>query len=370
MQTLRQSGLALTFAAAAALLNLPVLAQTKPAATQPIVATAEMATLSTGATLREKIVKPTPVHQDSDFTKNMLEGMYEKAKAVSPNLAKRDFVLAFHDKAVTGDVEAGYIYGAARMIGWGIAVGPQKEVESYIGAGAKAGKPEALRDYALIELFGIGVPESNESAFAYAKKSADAGLPSGQALAAEFLQSGVGTKKDLAAAITLYRKAADAGDLIACYTYGLLLLSPLGGNVPDAAKSINYFQKAAAGSDDRALDQLGLMLIFGDGLKTDEELGYKYLEYAAVMGEPDAQRRIGISYLNGSHGHPQSDEAGALYLESAATNGDSEAQIEWGLINLDGGRGIAQNHDEGIKWISKAAKQGNPRAAAEMRKRL
>ena len=370
MRTLRHNGLVLTFAAAAALLTLPVLAQAKPAATQPIVATAEMATLSPGATLRDKIVKPAPVHEESDYTKNMLEALYEKARGANPSLKKREFILAYHDKAVAGDVDAGYYFGAARMIEWGIGAGPKKEVEGYIGAAAKAGKPEALRDYGLLAFYGIGVPESNENAFTYAKKSADAGLPSGQALAAEFLQAGLGTKQDLVAAAALDQKAADAGDLIACLNYALILMSTRNGHVPDQVASSAYLQKAAAAGDDRALDRLGLMLAFGDGVKQDEALGYKYLDSAALMGHPDAQRRVGISYLNGSHGHPQSDQTGALYLESAATNGDSEAQIEWGLINLDGERGIAQNHDEGMKWISKAAKQGNPRATEEMRKRL
>jgi TPR repeat protein len=320
------------------------------------------------ASMRARIVKPAPQHGDTDFAEHMLQALYEKAKAADPGLSKRDFVLAFHDKAVAGEVKAGYYYGAARFVGWGIQNGPEKEVEGFIGAGAKAGLPEAQRDYALVQFFGLGVPASRDTAFLYAKKSADAGLPSGQALAAEFIHSGVGTKEDIPASTALFRKAADAGDLIACQRYGEWLLGPEDGSASNSAAAVPYLEKAAAAGDDRARTNLGLMYLSGNGVKENMELGYNYLQSAAEVGNASAQRWIGVAYLNGED-HAQDDQKGALYLESSAINGDSNAQIEWGLINLDGNFGIAKNRDEGMKWMLLASKSGNPRAAEELRKR-
>ena len=88
------------------------------------------------------------------------------------------------------------------------------------------------------------------------------------------------------------------------------------------------------------------------------------------MGNANAQRNLGIFYINGEYGLSKSPLAGRLYMESAAINGNSEAQIDFGLMNIQGLNGLAKNRDVGMEWLKKAAKQKNMRALQEMRNLL
>lgn len=336
-------------------------ASTLPA--QQVIATAEMAQ-TPDMQLRSMIMVPEKKHSDADFAWNMLQAMFDKAKATSPSLAPRAFVLALHDKAVAGNVDAGYYYGAARMAGFGIGFGPDKEIEGYIGAAAKAGKLEAIRDYAVLTFKGAGVKEDPTAAYLLAKKAADGGLPSGMTLAAEFLQAGVGVKADEVDAALLFQKAADAGDVIGAVNFGEML------NATDPAKAVPYFMRAAAAGDDRAMLAYGMAQVRGKGTAQNEAEGVKLVQAAAQKGNTTAQYLMAVFNTNGSHGVTQSDRMGRLYMEAAATNGDSDAQVEFGIMNLDGDMGVPKNHDAGMQWMMKAAKQNNPRAAEEMKKRM
>ena len=334
-----------------------------PAQQQASVAAVTLAPLP-DAKLRSMIIVPEKKHSDADYAQNMLQAMFDKAKAKTPSLTPRAFVIAFHDKAVAGDVDAGYYYGAARMAAFGIGQGPDKELEGYIGAAAKAGKLEAIRDYAVLTFLGVGVKADPAEAYLLAKKAADGGLRSGVSLAAEFLQAGVGVKQSLLDAALLFKKAAVAGDPIAAYNMGQIL------SETDTVPSMKYFRDAATAGDDRGLLEYGMGLVYGTGVAKDEAEGVKLVQGAALLGNPTAQRLMGVFYINGSHGVKQDDTAGRLYTESAAINGNSEAQIDFGLWNMDGELGLTKDHDVGFQWVMKAAKQKNPRAAEELRKRM
>lgn len=316
------------------------------------------------AKMRPLLVVPEREHSDNDFAYYMLQAIYDKAKTTKPALTKREFILPYHDKAVAGDAEAGYYYGAARLSGFGVPTGPDKEVEGYLAMGVKLGKLEAFRDYTTV--YSQGQPPDLAKAYASVKKAADGGLPSGKAFLAEFVQAGAGgTKKSSLDALLLFKEAADAGDVIGAFNTGLMLGQE---EKRDDAAVVHYFQIAAAGGDDRALCYLGLDLVRGRGIAKDEKLGTDLLTAAAAQGNTLAQQILGVYYLNGSHGLKQNDTAGRLYTESAAINGDDDAQIDYGVMLLDGSRGAKQDHDEGMKWIMKAAKT-NDRAAKVMMER-
>jgi|GEM_PF-1191752 len=316
------------------------------------------------AKMRPLLIVAEREHSDSDFAYNMLQAMYDKAKTVKPTLSKRDFILAFHDKAVNGDAEAGYYYGAARLSGFGVATGPDKEVEGYLAGGVKLGKLEAFRDYATV--YSQAEPPDLAKAYALVKKAADGGLPSGKAFLGEFLQAGTGgAEKSSIDALMLFKEAADAGDAVGAFHTGLMLGQE--EKRPDAAV-VHYFQIAAAGGDDRALCFLGMDLIRGRGIAKDEKTGTDYLTAAASQGNTLAQRMLGVYYLNGSHGLTQNDTAGRLYTESAAINGDDDAQIDYAIMLMDGTWGAKQDHDTGMAYMMKAAKT-NDRAQKVMHDR-
>jgi len=317
------------------------------------------------ARMRPLLIVPRRLHGDNDFAYYMLRAMYEKAKATNSTLTQRDFVLAYHDKAVAGDAGAGYYYGAARLTGFGIAAGPDKEVEGYLAGGVKLGKLEAFRDNAVV--YSQNDPVDLVKAYASVKKAADGGLPSGKAFMAEFVRSGVGgAEKSALDALVLFKDAADAGDVVGAYNTAMMLGQEEKRN--DAAV-VHYLQIAAAGGDDRALCFVGLDMLRGRGIAKDEKAATDYLTAAAAQGNRMAQQTLGVMYLEGSHGLKQNDIAGRLYTESAAINGDDDAQIDFGVMLLDGSRGVKKDHDAGMKWMMKAAKT-NDRAAKVLHDRL
>lgn len=354
---------------APALSHAQITAQQAPlpaAQTQHLTVQAEMAPVpgEAEARMRPLLVVAEREHSDNDFAWYMLNAMYAKAKATKTALTKRDFILVFHDKAVNGDAEAGYYYGAARLSGFGVSTGPNKEVEGYLAQGVKLGKLEAFRDYATV--YSQGEPPDLAKAYASVKRAADGGLPSGKAFLAEFVQAGAGgAKKSDLDALLLFQEAADAGDVVGAFNTALML-----GREEKRKDSavVHYFQIAAAGGDDRALCYLGMDLIRGRGIAKDEKTGTDYLTAAAAQGNTLAQQTLGVYYLNGSHGLTQNDIAGRLYTESAAINGDDDAQIDYAVMLMDGTRGAKQDHDTGMAYMMKAAKT-NDRAQKVMHDR-
>ncbi len=242
---------------------------------------------------RTRIVVPARVHNNADFAYNMLAALYAKAKAADAPLTMKQWVLAIHDRAVAGDVEAGYLYGAARMSKFGIGLGPDKEVEGYIGALMKKGRPEAERDYAVLYLSGKGVAESPTKAFALAKKAADTGLPSALTLLGQFYNAGIGTPRDVNAAYAAWKKAADAGDAIAQYNYGIGVA--MGDEIlKDESAGLSYLKKSADAGEDRAMFNYGVALSEGmGGLTADPKAGAEYIERSRTprsRGRPERHR--------------------------------------------------------------------------------
>ena len=332
--------------------------------TQQVIATAEMAE-TPEMKLRALLVVPGKEHSDNDYARNMLQAMFDKAKAANPKLTPRAFTVALHDKALAGnDADASYYYGAARFTGFGIAEGADKEVEGFIRPAFAAGKLEAVRDYAILTYRGAGVKKDTAAAYLLAKRAADGGLPSGMSLQAEFMEAGIGVKASMLDAVLLFQKAAQAGDVPAAYNLGMAL----NDEKPDAAMS--WFKAAAGAGDDRAMFAYGMNELRGIGVPQNEKEGVDFVQSAAAAGNPDAQAMMGVFYVNGTHGVEKNTLVGRLYLESAAINGDSDAQIDFGLMNMDGLFGLKEDHDVGMSWMLKAAKQQNPRALQELRKRM
>ena len=313
---------------------------------------------------RTRILVPARVHNDADFAYNMLAALYAKAQAADATLTKKQWVLAIHERAVAGDVEAGYLWGAARMARFGIGLGPNQEVEGYIGALMKKGSLEAKRDYAVLYLSGKGVPKDPIKAFELAKQAADAGLPSALTLLGQMYNSGIGTPRNVEAAYAAWKKAADAGDIIGQYNYGISIAS--GDDFPqDLAAGLPYLKKAADAGEDRAMYNYGQALSEGmGGLTADPAAGAALIERAALAGNVAAQNLTGHNYAHGE-GLGQDDTMASLYWEAAARNGNRAAQFTFAERKRDG-TGTPANRDEAISWLKKSAAQDNDNAIADL----
>ncbi|MCR8725717.1 caspase family protein [Frigidibacter sp. ROC022] len=141
-------------------------------------------------------------------------------------------------------------------------------------------------------------------------------------------------------AVKLYRQAADAGDLRAMVSLGLLMET--GDGVPkDKAGALALYQKAAElGSPDAAIN-LAVALLQGDGIEQDPERGMALLQEASGNGSAIATFNLGVLAQQGSFGIPS--DALALF-ERAAREGEPRAYRAAAVL-LDEGRGVPQDPD-------------------------
>lgn len=141
-------------------------------------------------------------------------------------------------------------------------------------------------------------------------------------------------------AVALYQKAADAGDLRAMVSLGLLMES--GDGVPkDPAGALALYQKAAdLGSPDAAIN-LAVALLQGKEIAQDSARGLALLQTASGNGSAIATFNLGVLAQQGDFGIPS--DALALF-ERAAREGEPRAYRAAAVL-LDEGRGVPQDPD-------------------------
>jgi TPR repeat protein/tRNA A-37 threonylcarbamoyl transferase component Bud32 len=85
---------------------------------------------------------------------------------------------------------------------------------------------------------------------------------------------------------------------------------------------------------------------------------------AALKGDPVAQHRTGVMYVNGQGVETDLAEA-TRWFRKAAEQGQAESQYSMGL-RYQRGEGVAQDHQEAARWFKLAADQGIGAAAAAL----
>ncbi len=147
----------------------------------------------------------------------------------------------------------------------------------------------------------------------------------------------------VAADLDAARGAYDAGD----FAGAAELLRPLG-----------------EAGDAEALNLLGLMHHYGQGVAEDDRAAFDLFENAARAGLAEAQYNLANMYMYG-YGIPDGTadperEAVRLYID-AAVAGYAEAQYTLGLLLLAGSI-VIQDPEEAMVWIQRAAEQGHEAA--------
>ncbi|MEO6993278.1 MAG: tetratricopeptide repeat protein, partial [Lacunisphaera sp.] len=315
-------------------------------------------TLEEATAARERILhtRERP-HAFTDYAYLMLAKLYTQAKTADPKLTQRAWILAIHDRAIAGDEEAGYLWGAARLSRFAVGLGPNHELEHYIRAMMKKGKPEAERDYAILCLVGTGGEVDLDQAYTLAEKAADGGLPSAISLLGEWYWDGKGTDVDKVEAGKFWKRAADAGDPVAQYYYGTNTAS--GEGLPkDEAVGVAYLRKASEAGYDLAMLDYGIALELGlYGQAKDAAMGTMYIDRAALAGNVTAQNFMGKKYAAG-RGVAQDDAWACVYWRAAAQNGNADAQFSLGSALLNG-EGVAKDKTEAVKWLTQASAHDN-----------
>ena len=144
-----------------------------------------------------------------------------------------------------------------------------------------------------IYLTGAAAPaftQDLEKAADWNHRAARAGDPAAQARLAHQYASGLGLKRDLAAAEHWFSACAGAsGASAVAGMLGLgLLYAGAYGPARDHGRALECFERAAALNDSTAALCLALLLLYGDAIAHDEVRALALLEHAAVAGQPAA----------------------------------------------------------------------------------
>ncbi|MDG4879741.1 SEL1-like repeat protein [Mesorhizobium sp. WSM4884] len=235
-----------------------------------------------------------------------------------------------------------------------------------------------------------------ETALQFARKAAEAGSATGQAILGYILTKGPKAMRDLDAAHCWYEKSAAAGCPEGCLglalslarrkqpeqrvriavelrraadaglptaIYFLAVLTEHGMGLPvDLESAEQLYQLAAEKGFVPAQLRLGLALIDGSLSRQDPVAGEAWMRRAALAGNLDAAHRLGEHYVRGSR--PDYAEA-ATWYRRAAEGGHQLAARALASLYLSG-NGVAQDAEEGTRWLRAAANDGNRQSQVDL----
>ncbi|MFC7333167.1 SPOR domain-containing protein [Rhodocista pekingensis] len=113
---------------------------------------------------------------------------------------------------------------------------------------------------------------------------------------------------DMAAALTEFRKEAEAGNAEAQYLVGQM--TALGqGTARDVPGGLVWLERAAAAGNVEAMTAAGSLYASGDGVKADFGRAFALLRPAAEAGDAEAQNNLGVLYYFGLGTEPDPVQA-------------------------------------------------------------
>jgi len=215
---------------------------------------------------------------------------------------------------------------------------------------------------------GRGVPKDDADADRYyalalpqLQEMATAGHPYGQtAVANLYLRGMPSLPKNEAAAVELYRKAAERDYPAAQVNLAGLYEEGTAGLPKDENRARTLYQKAAERRHPVALNRLGYCYSDGClGLLKNAQKAAAYYQSAADQGLVTAINNLATFYYDGTGGMPKNRAKAAELMRKGADLGDAMAQTNLGSMYRDGEGGLPKDLSKAVAFYSSAAEQGN-----------
>jgi TPR repeat protein len=124
---------------------------------------------------------------------------------------------------------------------------------------------------------------------------------------------------EYAEAVALLEPLAEAGDLLAIYSIGVLYANGGDGLPQDYAKALEYYRKAADKRDAGSMRQIAIAYEKGQGVPADPAQAAQWYERAANRGDALAQQVVGLKFAKGEGGLAKSVTAAYKWLTLAAS---------------------------------------------------
>jgi TPR repeat protein len=253
----------------------------------------------------------------------------------------------------------------------GLRLYHQSPVSQPLGAdrfrsAAEAGHAVATVWLSECYLHGGGVEQSGTEAHRLAAVALDerglralgaSGDASAQCALGSMYHLGNGVDKDVRAAMSWYRQAADGGNAVAQWLLGEAYASGSPFIDKHEPEALLLFSKAAEQEDAVGLARLGEMRLGGKGCVTDRPRAVALFQRAAAQGHAASMAHLGRAYRDGSGVEAGLDEA-IDWFGRAADAGDADGQCAMGEAYRDGA-GVRRDRCAAVVMFRRAAVQGH-----------
>lgn len=201
---------------------------------------------------------------------------------------------------------------------------------------------------------GIGTDKDVQAAISYLGKSAQLGNINAQYLLGKvYLENDIGNP---AQAVAWMIKAADAGNAGAQYALGKLYRD--GTHMEkDIPKAVAMFTAAAEQKNEYAAYQLGRLYLSGEDISKNVSEAVKWLTLSSNLGNAYAQYALAKLYLSGDGVRKDVGEAIRL-LTLSAEKKNEYAAYQLGKLYLQG-EDVPKDVGAAIRWLIASAEQGN-----------
>jgi TPR repeat protein len=163
-------------------------------------------------------------------------------------------------------------------------------------------------------------------------------------------------KIDNASSVAKMRANAENGDVVAQYTLGAALMRGQLGLTKNTKEASGWLRKAAEAGNTHAQFSFALLLSEGDGVEKDLHKAVHYWTAASESNLAAAQFHLGCCYEKGA-GVPQDLDAAALLFAKAVAQQHEAASLKLALCFI-AGRGVQQDYNRAVNLLSKPANNG------------
>ncbi len=166
----------------------------------------------------------------------------------------------------------------------------------------------------------------------------------------------------VAAAIKLYQRAANAGDLNSAYNLAVIRITDEDKRLP-LASALRYLNQAASGNYGLAQHMLGSLYEQGRHVERSQKTAFDWFERAAKNNVKEAYSEVATQYYLG-RGTKQDYSKSAYWYDKAAEAGDGSAQYILASM-YETGLGVTEDLRTALIWYSAAGRQGDEAANAK-----
>jgi TPR repeat protein len=277
--------------------------------------------------------------------------------------------------AASGNAEVEYYLGFAYMNQAIIGRRPEdvqpiaiQPAIDFAQRAARHGSKEAWNLLYLIYGQGLGVPVAAADAVGYLKRGIAAGDQAAKMnYAIQLYEGSPLVERDLDVACVLFDElVADKAMLeVVSYYAGVILFRGQCGKTADKAAGIDLIRMAADHGMRSAERDMGKNSEFGWVGPVDEAQVLAWYGKAAGHGDPEAQWRVGMIYVNGEFGQRQDFAKAREHFEGSAASNYPNALTDLGSMYA-AGEGVDRDFAKAKELYEQAAGAGAPRALREL----